>query len=143
MAKLVNNMTLGIAMNAVADGLKLGGHYDLPKAELFDLLKVSTGDSWVDRNWGDISEWTADTALAVLLKDLKAAHAEGLKHSIALPFNALSSVFLFNAMGKTSPTKSDRRRLALRQNTTKRRDPELADLHGSHLGFHRARMPET
>lgn len=100
MAKLVNNMTLGIAMNAVADGLKLGGHYDLPEAELFDLLKVSTGDRWVVRNWGDISEWTADTALAVLLTDLKAAHAEGLKHSIALPFNALSSVFLFSAMSK-------------------------------------------
>jgi 3-hydroxyisobutyrate dehydrogenase-like beta-hydroxyacid dehydrogenase len=102
-AKLVNNMILGITMNAVAEGLKLGSHYDLPQAALFELLKVNTGDSWVARNWGDISEWTADTALAVLLKDLKAAHNEGLKHSVALPFNALSSVYLFNAMGKDKP----------------------------------------
>ena len=46
-AKLVNNMILGITMNAVAEGLKLGSHYDLPEQALFDLLKVSTGDSWV------------------------------------------------------------------------------------------------
>ncbi|AMK21591.1 NAD(P)-dependent oxidoreductase [Sphingobium sp. TKS] len=102
-AKLVNNMILGINMNAVAEGLKLGSHYDLPQEALFDLLKVSTGDSWVARNWDDIAEWTADTALGVLLKDLKAAHNEGIKHSVALPFNALSCVFLFNAMGKDKP----------------------------------------
>ena len=102
-AKLVNNMILGINMNAVAEGLKLGSHYDLPEEALFDLLKVSTGDSWVARNWSDVSEWTADTALAVLLKDLKAAYSEGLKHNVALPFNALSSVQLFKSMGRDKP----------------------------------------
>lgn len=102
-AKLVNNMILGINMQAVAEGLKLGNHYRLPQEELFNLLKVSTGDSWVARNWKDVAEWTAATALAVLLKDLKAAHGEGLTHNIPLPFNALSSTMLFNAMGKEKP----------------------------------------
>lgn len=102
-AKLVNNMILGITMNAVAEGLRLGKHYDLPEQELLNLLKVSTGDSWVVRNWKDVSEWTADTALAVLLKDLKATYNEGLKHNVALPFNALSSTQLFNSMGKEKP----------------------------------------
>ena len=55
------------------------------------------------RNWGDVSAWTADTALAVLLKDLKAAYGEGLKYNVALPFNALSSIELFNSMGKGKP----------------------------------------
>ena len=32
---------------------------------------------------------------------LKAAHAEGLKYNVALPFNALASVLLFDSMGKT------------------------------------------
>ncbi|WP_066250601.1 NAD(P)-dependent oxidoreductase [Neobacillus drentensis] len=102
-AKLVNNMILGINMNALAEGLKLGKHYNLPQEELLNLLKVSTGDSWVVRNWSDVSEWTADTALAVLLKDLKAAYNEGLKHNVALPFNALSSTQLFDSMGKEKP----------------------------------------
>ena len=102
-AKLVNNMILGINMNAVAEGLKLGDHYNLPQEELFSLLKVSTGDSWVVRNWSDVSEWTAETALSVLLKDLKASYNEGLAHNISLPFNALSSTQLFHSMGKAGP----------------------------------------
>lgn len=99
-AKLVNNMILGINMNAVAEGLKLGNHYNLPEEEILNLLKVSTGDSWVARNWSDVSEWTADTALAVLLKDLKAAYNEGLNLNVTLPFNALSSTQLFSSMEK-------------------------------------------
>ena len=77
-AKLVNNMILGINMNALAEGLKLAKHYNLPQEEVLNLLKVSTGDSWVVRNWSDVSEWTADTALAVLLKDLIALITKGL-----------------------------------------------------------------
>ena len=96
-------MILGININAVAEGLKLGNHYNLPKEEILNLLKVSTGDSWVVRNWSDVSEWTADTALAVLLKDLKATYNEWLHHNVALPFNALSSTQLFNSMGKEKP----------------------------------------
>lgn len=102
-AKLVNNMILGITMNAVSEGLKFGNHYNLPEQEILNLLKVSTGDSWVVRNWSDISAWTADTALAVLLKDLKAAYGEGIKHNITLPFNALASIELFNSMKKEKP----------------------------------------
>ncbi|MBB6446795.1 NAD(P)-dependent oxidoreductase [Bacillus benzoevorans] len=102
-AKLVNNMILGVNMNALAEGLKLGKHYGLPEEEILSLLKVSTGDSWVVRNWSDVSEWTADTALAVLLKDLIATYNEGIKHNISMPFNALSSTQLFNSMGKEKP----------------------------------------
>jgi 3-hydroxyisobutyrate dehydrogenase-like beta-hydroxyacid dehydrogenase len=102
-AKLVNNMILGINMNALAEGLKLGKHYNLPQEEILNLVKVSTGDSWVARNWNDVSEWTADTALAVLLKDLKAAYNEGNKHNVTLPFNAFSSTQLFDSMGKEKP----------------------------------------
>jgi 3-hydroxyisobutyrate dehydrogenase len=49
-AKLVNNLILGITMNAVAEGLKFGALYNLPQDELLDLFRVSTGDSWVARN---------------------------------------------------------------------------------------------
>ncbi len=102
-AKLVNNMLLGITMTAVADGLKLSGSYGLPQEALLSLLKVSTGDSWVVRNWADISQWTADTALEVLLKDLKATFKEGVTRNVPLPFNALAATMLYDSMGKEKP----------------------------------------
>ncbi|TMW70909.1 NAD(P)-dependent oxidoreductase [Alteribacter natronophilus] len=102
-AKLINNMILGININAVAEGLKLADKYDLPEEEILNLLQVSTGDSWVVRNWNYISDWTADTELGVLITDLKASYNEGLKHNVTLPFNALSSTQLFDSMGKEKP----------------------------------------
>ncbi|MFW3385569.1 UNVERIFIED_CONTAM: NAD(P)-dependent oxidoreductase [Kocuria sp. CPCC 205274] len=103
-AKLVNNLVLGITVNAVAEGLRFGAQYDLPEDELLNLFQVSTGDSWVARNWDSVSQWTADTALAVLLKDLKAAHLKGLEHHVPMPFNALSSTQLFDSVGRTRQT---------------------------------------
>lgn len=102
-AKLVNNMILGITMNAVAEGLRLADHYGLPQEELLNLLQVSTGDSWVVRNWSDVSKWTSETALSVLQKDLKAVYNEGFQHNVSMPFNALSSIELFHSMGKEKP----------------------------------------
>ena len=104
-AKLVNNLVLGIVMNGVAEGLKFGAHYNLPQDELLNLFKVSTGDSWVARNWDSVSKWTEDTALAVLLKDLKAAHIKGLENGITMPFNALSSTLLFDSWGQRPKAK--------------------------------------
>ena len=102
-AKLVNNMMLGVTMTALAEGLKLCDSYYLPQKELLNLLKVSTGDSWVARNWADISQWTADTALEVLLKDLKATFKEGVTRNVPLPFNALAATMLYDSMGKEKP----------------------------------------
>lgn len=104
-AKLVNNLVLGIVMNGMAEGLKFGAAYDLPQEALLNLFKVSTGDSWVARNWDSVSKWTEETALAVLLKDLKAAHAKGLEHGIPMPFNALSSALLFDSWGQKPKAK--------------------------------------
>lgn len=99
-AKLIKNMILGVNMNAVAEGLKLGQYYNLPEEEILNLVKASTGDSWVARNWSEVSQWIAETALSVLLKDLIATYNLGIKHNIPMPFNALSSTQLFNSMGK-------------------------------------------
>ena len=77
--------------------------FNLPEEEILNLLKVSTGDSWVVRNWSDVSEWIAATALSVLLKDLIATYNQGIKHNVSMPFNALSSTQLFDSMGKEKP----------------------------------------
>ncbi len=103
-AKLVNNLVLGVIMHGVAEGMRFGAHYKLPPEELLKLFQVSTGDSWVARNWDAVSAWTADTALAVLLKDLKAAHLKGLENGIPMPFNALASTLLFDAWGQQPKT---------------------------------------
>jgi 3-hydroxyisobutyrate dehydrogenase len=52
-----------------------------------------------------VSKWTEDTALAVLLKDLKAAHINGLENGITMPFNALSSTLLFDSWGQRPKAK--------------------------------------
>ena len=57
------------------------------------------------RNGSDVPQWTADTALAVPLADLRAAYDEGLEHGVALPFNTLSSVQLLDSMGKSADAK--------------------------------------
>lgn len=99
-AASASNSPVACPRTAVAEGLKFGASYNLPQDELLNLFKVSTGDSWVARNWDSVSKWTEETALAVLLKDLKAAHANGLEHGIRMPFNALSSTMLFDSWGQ-------------------------------------------
>ncbi len=96
-AKLANNMILGVVMNGVAEALRFAEHYGLPQDELLRLAQASTGDSWVVRNWDSVREWTRETALEVLQKDLRAAHLKGLEHSLPLPFNALSSTELMRS----------------------------------------------
>lgn len=102
-AKLINNLILGVNINTVAEALQLAKHYDLPQEELLNLLHVRTGDSWVARNWEDVSEWAADGTLAVLLKDLITVYNQGVKHYVSLPFNALSSTQLLDVMKKEKP----------------------------------------
>src|SRR5690606_20127633 len=87
-AKLVNNMVLGINMNALAEGLKLAKHYGMLQDEVLHLMQVSAGDSCLVRHMSDVSEWSTDTVLTVLMKHLHAAYHEGLKHDIPLPYNS-------------------------------------------------------
>lgn len=69
--------------------------------EIINLLQVSTGDSWVARNWSEVFQWTAETALAVLQKDLIATYEESIKHNLEMPFNALASIQLDHTMDHT------------------------------------------
>ena len=69
--------------------------------EIINLLQVSTGDSWVARNWSEVFQWTAETALAVLQKDLIATYEESIKHNLEMPFNALASIQLDHSMDHT------------------------------------------
>lgn len=105
-AKLANNLMLGVVMNGVAEALRFAAAYGLPQDELLRLAQASTGDSWVVRHWDAVRDWTRETALEVLRKDLKAAHLQGLEREIPMPFNALASTELIRAWD-TLPAAAD------------------------------------
>lgn len=91
------------------------GHCGLPPSNphlFFSPARSTAGPvegqhgGWLGRAQpGLLSAWTEDTALAVLLKDLKAAHGKGPGHGMAMPFNALSSTLLFQSRGQTPKTR--------------------------------------
>ena len=64
-AKLVNNMILGITMDAVTEGAKLAAHYSLPQDALFHLLLGQRRDrrrELVPRRRAHVSDWGREVA---------------------------------------------------------------------------------
>jgi 3-hydroxyisobutyrate dehydrogenase len=50
-AKIVNNMVLGVNLSAVCEAVTLGEHLGLKPRALYDIVKTSTGSSWVWDHW--------------------------------------------------------------------------------------------
>jgi 3-hydroxyisobutyrate dehydrogenase len=50
-AKLVNNMMLGISILAMSEGSQLAEQLGLDAKAFFDVVRVSSGDSWAVRTW--------------------------------------------------------------------------------------------
>lgn len=50
-AKLVNNMMLGISILAMSEGSQLANQLGLDPKAFFDVVRVSSGDSWAVRTW--------------------------------------------------------------------------------------------
>ncbi len=75
-AKLANNLMLAAAMVGCAEGMRYGARHGLSEDRLLDLLRVSTGNSWVVQHWEDVRRWWAEyrpgATLDIVAKDLKA-----------------------------------------------------------------------
>ena len=56
-AKLANNLLLLIQMNAAYEATALAEKAGLDIELLRDLIKVSTGDSWVVDHWDMVTSW--------------------------------------------------------------------------------------
>lgn len=56
-AKLINNLLLLVNMSGVYEAVSLGKKVGLRMDVLFDLIKVSTGNSWVVENWDKVASW--------------------------------------------------------------------------------------
>jgi 3-hydroxyisobutyrate dehydrogenase-like beta-hydroxyacid dehydrogenase len=56
-AKLINNLLLLVNMSAAYEAVALGKKAGVKMDVLFNLLKVSTGNSWVIEHWDMVTSW--------------------------------------------------------------------------------------
>ncbi len=56
-AKLINNLLLLVNMSAAYEAVHLGKKAGVKMDVLFDLIKVSTGNSWVVEHWDMVTSW--------------------------------------------------------------------------------------
>lgn len=94
--KLVNNMTLTINIQGVMEALTWGIRNGANEDALIEVVKTSTGNSWVVENWHKYVRplVTADPPPIIRelgLKDLKLAIDVGDKMKIPLPLTSLTS----------------------------------------------------
>ncbi|WP_299977986.1 NAD(P)-dependent oxidoreductase [Desulfobacula sp.] len=93
-AKLINNMLLLVNMCAVHEAKNLANKVGLKSDTLFDLLKVSTGDSWVVNNWQIVRSWKEDYqkggTLDLLYKDIDMTLSVAEIHEIPMFLSSLA-----------------------------------------------------
>ncbi|MEK9775347.1 MAG: NAD(P)-dependent oxidoreductase [Quisquiliibacterium sp.] len=92
-AKLVNNLMAGINLMAGAEAIALAERLGLDPKALFDLVSVSSGQSWMfeDRMARALAGDYAPTAAApVLTKDLRLVNEAAAELGIKLPLGALA-----------------------------------------------------
>ena len=103
-AKLSNNLMLAINMVGCTEGLKLSKSFDLPSDEFLELLKVSSGGSWVVQNWDAVSKWWEDyrpnETLDIVHKDIFAIQKICFEKKLSLPIGTLVSSQLLNSWSK-------------------------------------------
>ncbi|MFD4819854.1 NAD(P)-dependent oxidoreductase [Peribacillus butanolivorans] len=97
-AKLSNNLVLGINIIGITEALKFGRKNGLPADEILKLLSVSTGDSWVVDNWDEVKDWQPNATLGAVYKDLTAVMKECTKKQLSLPFGGLALHVLIDSM---------------------------------------------
>lgn len=91
-AKLVNNLLLLVHMNAAYEGLALAQKGGVNIDALFDLIKVSTGNSWIIENWPLVASWKDNYeeggTLDLIYKDINMTLALG--ESLKVPLHLAS-----------------------------------------------------
>lgn len=94
-AKLINNILLLININAVYEVLELAKKSNINKKILFDLIKVSTGNSWVIENWDIVSSWkdkyVTNGTFDLIYKDVNTALSLGEFYQVPLYLSSIAS----------------------------------------------------
>ena len=101
-AKLSNNLMLGINMIGCVEGLRFGKNFGLSSDTLIELLKVSSGNSWVVQNWDVVSKWwyeyVPNETLDIVHKDLLSVLKICFDEKITLPVGTLTFSCLLDAL---------------------------------------------
>jgi 3-hydroxyisobutyrate dehydrogenase-like beta-hydroxyacid dehydrogenase len=91
-AKLANQLMLGVNMLGAYEGLAIAKRHGVDEDQLMELLSVSTGGSWVTKNWDRIRAFWRDPQtyndLAIITKDLRSALKEGDEQELSMPVTA-------------------------------------------------------
>src|SRR5947199_8320292 len=96
-AKLSNNLILGINIIGVTEALKFGRKNGLPADETLKLLSVSTSGSLVVNNWDEVKKYKLEATLGTVYKDLTAVMKESTKKQLSLPFGGLALHLLIDS----------------------------------------------
>jgi len=105
-AKLANQLMLGVNMLGAYEGLAIAKRHGVDEDQLMELLSVSTGGSWVTKNWERIRAFWKDPEsyndLAIITKDLRSALKEGDELELSMPVTAVAFQRLRHAWGAHS-----------------------------------------
>ncbi|MHB8831946.1 MAG: NAD(P)-dependent oxidoreductase [Desulfobacteria bacterium] len=93
-AKLINNLLLLVNMCAAYEAVALGKKVGLRMDVLFDLIKVSTGNSWVVQNWDKVISWKENYkiggTLDLIYKDIDMTLELGENAKVPLHLSSLA-----------------------------------------------------
>jgi 3-hydroxyisobutyrate dehydrogenase-like beta-hydroxyacid dehydrogenase len=102
-AKLANNVVAMINLEATREGLRLARLAGVDESTMLEILKVSTGNSWMVQNWEArkkvVETYTTgkDGIGKVRYKDMMLALAAGYQVGAVLPMTALVTQFTHKA----------------------------------------------
>lgn len=97
LAKLGNNLVMGITMRAIAEALRLGAAGGLDEAAMLDVLTSGAANSWLAAHWDGVGQMAASypggaQGLGNLTrKDLSLALRAAEAHALPLPVTALAA----------------------------------------------------
>jgi 3-hydroxyisobutyrate dehydrogenase len=97
LAKLGNNLVIGVTLQAVNEALRLASSVGLDRAAMLDVLCSGAASSWTSHNWKAVGEMAAsypggsDGLADLTYKDISLALSVAHDHGLALPVAALTS----------------------------------------------------
>jgi 3-hydroxyisobutyrate dehydrogenase-like beta-hydroxyacid dehydrogenase len=106
-AKLANNLASLSTVLVVHEAIELGVRGGVPEEAMLEVLRASSGDSWIARNWSWLRhDWRHEHPLGgdgvgdMVGKDLRLALAVGDEVGLALPSTALAAQLVPLVVGR-------------------------------------------
>lgn len=101
-AKLSNNLVLAINMVGFAEGMRFAEKFGISNGDFCELINVSTGSSWVSKNWEKqikywYEEYKPNQTLDIVYKDLIAIIKTCSENHFSLPFGGLAFQILLDS----------------------------------------------